>query len=217
MDALCTPSQSSLHDRGARLLSRIEYSLVQSESDWSAVHRLRYEAYLREGAIAPSPSGVLTDEFDGREDVWTAALRLDKCIVSTIRIHVLRQGSEDSPTFRAFSDLLQPCSLPVKFSSIRRALRSTRKWRGDSQNSHTSRCAYRFWRQAILAPKQQLRRCVLNICRSIVACCVMCRSRLPAPTRNCQNPWALCWWIIPGMHRRSSGSIRFSCPYPMKG
>jgi len=108
MDALCTPSQSSLHDRVAGLLTRIEYQLVRSESDWSAVHRLRYKAYLREGAIAPSPSATLTDEFDGKKDVWTAALRLDKCIVATIRIHVLRQGSEDSPTFRAFSDLLQP-------------------------------------------------------------------------------------------------------------
>ncbi len=55
---------SELAVRVFQLLERVDYRLAESEEARAAIGRLRYEAYLREGAIDPDPSQSFTDPHD---------------------------------------------------------------------------------------------------------------------------------------------------------
>ena len=45
---------TSLSDRVMALLERVDYRRADTSEEREAIFRLRYEAYLREGAIPPS-------------------------------------------------------------------------------------------------------------------------------------------------------------------
>ena len=58
------PAIQTAEERGAALMKRVEYRLMESSADREAIYRLRYNAYLKEGAINPNPSGLLIDRFE---------------------------------------------------------------------------------------------------------------------------------------------------------
>ena len=72
--AFSTPSFS---ERVSNLLERVDYRLVLSDADKDAIFRLRYEAYLREGALAPNFAQRLSDRFDELDNTWTFGVFLD--------------------------------------------------------------------------------------------------------------------------------------------
>src|SRR4051812_43838133 len=80
--------QNSFSDRVAELLDRIDCRLVESNEDREAIFRLRYQAYLREGAISPNLSGEFSDPYDDKENAWVFGLYIDDELASSIRIHV---------------------------------------------------------------------------------------------------------------------------------
>ena len=47
-------AESSFSDRIARLSDRIDYRIVDSSEEREAIFRLRYQAYIRDGAISPN-------------------------------------------------------------------------------------------------------------------------------------------------------------------
>ncbi len=51
--AVALASAPSFAERGFDLLERIDYRRADSEQEREAIYRLRYQAYLREGAIPP--------------------------------------------------------------------------------------------------------------------------------------------------------------------
>jgi Autoinducer synthase len=95
-------------DRVTDLLDRLDYRLIETDHEREQIFRLRYDAYLREGAIAPNFIKKLSDRFDDAENAWTFGLHVDGKIVSSIRICVSSSEHPMTPAVEAFSDLLGP-------------------------------------------------------------------------------------------------------------
>lgn len=97
---------TSFVDRVDQLLQRVDYRRADSSAERSAIFRLRHEAYLREGAIAPRPSGEFTDPFDDQDNAWIFGVYVDGKLASSIRLNITLPGSAGFPTLDAFPDML---------------------------------------------------------------------------------------------------------------
>jgi hypothetical protein len=86
--------EGSFSDQVARLLDRIEYRRADSAAQREAIFRLRYQAYMRDGTIAPSAEEMFSDPYDERGNVYLFGLYLDGVLASSLRLHV---GSADRP------------------------------------------------------------------------------------------------------------------------
>src|SRR4030081_999523 len=94
--------------RGANLLDRVSYRLAESEQDKDTIYRLRYRAYLNEGAIEPNREGKVTDRFDDLPNSWIFGVYLENILTSSIRITVASPENPTSPALEVFPDLLGP-------------------------------------------------------------------------------------------------------------
>jgi hypothetical protein len=94
--------------RRIELLDRVDYRLVEAEADKEEVFRLRYDAYLREGAIEPNAARKITDRFDEMPNSWTFGVYFDNILTSSIRISVGSPDYPETPSMDVFPDLLQP-------------------------------------------------------------------------------------------------------------
>lgn len=99
---------SSLAEDIASLLRKIEYFRVETAAEKQAVYRLRYDCYRREGAIASRSQKVLTDDFDECEDVFVFGLKIKNRLAGSIRLHILSDGQQASPTAQSFADIVAP-------------------------------------------------------------------------------------------------------------
>ena len=106
MTALALELPTTLVDRVERLLQRVDYRLAETAEDRAAIFRLRYDAYLREGAIAPNFSGKFSDPVDDRDNVWIFGVYIDGRLASSIRLSITIPGSTDVPALDVFSDVL---------------------------------------------------------------------------------------------------------------
>ena len=55
---------AALPERSSYPLEHVDYRLAETPAEKDEIYRLRYRAYLREGAILPSESGRVTDRYD---------------------------------------------------------------------------------------------------------------------------------------------------------
>lgn len=101
-------SEVSFSDRVAQLLDTIDYRLADSNKERNAIFRLRYEAYMREGAITPNSSGMFSDAYDETDNVYLFGLYIHNELASSIRIHVASAEHPYFPSLEPFSDLLGP-------------------------------------------------------------------------------------------------------------
>lgn len=101
-------TQPSFNDRVAQLLDRIDYRLIDTDEDRDEIFRLRYDAYLREGAITPNVSKRFSDRYDDTDNVWLFGLYMDGALASSIRIHVASKVSPEFPGRKVFADILDP-------------------------------------------------------------------------------------------------------------
>jgi|EndMetStandDraft_2_1072991.scaffolds.fasta_scaffold68351_2 hypothetical protein len=108
MTALSVESPSRLADRVERLLERVDYRRADSAEERAAIYKLRYQAYLREGAIAPNLSEQFSDPVDERDNVWLFGVYIDGRLASSIRMSVATPGSTHIPALDVFSDMLLP-------------------------------------------------------------------------------------------------------------
>jgi hypothetical protein len=106
--SFASESYSTFSDRVAQLLDRIDCRSADSADDRAAIFRLRYEAYLREGAIAPNFSATFTDPYDEADNARLFGLYLDGELASSIRIHIASAQHRDFPSRKVFADLLEP-------------------------------------------------------------------------------------------------------------
>jgi N-acyl-L-homoserine lactone synthetase len=106
--SLAFESQFSFSDRVARLLDRIDCRLADSAEDREAIFRLRYQAYLQEGAIAPNFTQEFSDPYDETDNVWLFGLYIDGDLASSIRLHVASEDNRDFPSRKVFADVLEP-------------------------------------------------------------------------------------------------------------
>jgi N-acyl-L-homoserine lactone synthetase len=90
------------------LISRIEYRRAETVSEREAIYRLRYQCYLREGAILPNETGLFSDSYDEAPNVSIFGIYLDGKLVSSIRVHVATADQPIAPALTVFQDLLGP-------------------------------------------------------------------------------------------------------------
>ena len=86
VSAVAVASDLSFSERGFELLERIDYRRADDEEEREAIYRLRYAAYLREGAIPPNSFKELSDRYDGMPNAWTFGLYIDGKLSSSIRV-----------------------------------------------------------------------------------------------------------------------------------
>ncbi len=105
---------SNLVDRVESLLQRVDYRRAETPEERAAIFRLRYEAYLREGAIGPNQSQQFSDPVDDRDNVWLFGIHVDGKLAGSIRLSITVPGSIHVPALDVFSDMLLPDILSGK-------------------------------------------------------------------------------------------------------
>ncbi|MGO9134592.1 MAG: N-acyl amino acid synthase FeeM domain-containing protein [Methylovirgula sp.] len=108
MQSEAISSSSSFAANVSRLVSQIEYRPIDSDAALESVLRLRYDAYLKEGAISPNERFQLNDSYDHLDNVVNVGLYFDGELVSALRMHFLSDADAISPSMHAFGDYLVP-------------------------------------------------------------------------------------------------------------
>lgn len=101
-------SGSGFSDRVSQLLDRIDCRLADSEAERTAIFRLRYQAYLRDGGIGPNSSRSFSDRHDETGNPYLIGVYIDDELAGSIRIHVVSKEQPHSLSLEAFPDILQP-------------------------------------------------------------------------------------------------------------
>ncbi len=97
-----------LNDRVAALVERADYRLADTATEREAIFRLRYQAYLREGAITPNETGMFSDALDAQPNALIYGVYIDGELASSIRLHIATPEYPNLPALNVFSDLLTP-------------------------------------------------------------------------------------------------------------
>jgi hypothetical protein len=101
-------NSNRLIDRSLELLDQIDYRLAETEAEKEAIYRLRYDAYLNEGAIQPNPDRRVTDRFDDLPNSWIFGIHHEGVLTSSIRISVATPQRPETPSMDVFRDFLLP-------------------------------------------------------------------------------------------------------------
>ena len=99
---------SQFSNKISNLLGAVDYRVVESDADRDEIFRLRYEAYRREGFISPNFSKKFLDDYDDAENGRIFGVYIDDELVSSIRIHVASEKEPSCPSYKAFSDIIEP-------------------------------------------------------------------------------------------------------------
>jgi hypothetical protein len=97
-----------VQERNADPLEYVDYRLAETPEEKDELYRLRYRAYLREGAIMPSPDERVSDRFDDLPNTFIFGVYVQGELFSSIRVSVLTSECRESPSSAMFSDLLYP-------------------------------------------------------------------------------------------------------------
>jgi len=95
-------------ERGIELLNHVDYRLAETADEREQIYRLRYRAYLQEGAIEARADQRITDRFDDLPNTWIFGVYYDGVLASSIRVSVATPENPVSPSVDAFADVLQP-------------------------------------------------------------------------------------------------------------
>jgi N-acyl-L-homoserine lactone synthetase len=101
-------STAAFSDQVQKLLDKIECRLADNSHEREAIFRLRYQAYRREAAISPNPSGSFSDQYDEKGAVFLFGFYIAGQLASSIRVHVASCKHPDFTSFEVFSDYLRP-------------------------------------------------------------------------------------------------------------
>jgi hypothetical protein len=97
-----------VHQRSTDPLEYVDYRLAETPEEKDEIYRLRYRAYLREGAIMPSESQRVTDRYDDLPNNFSFGIYFHGELLSSIRVSVLTCEWRGSPSSEMFADLLHP-------------------------------------------------------------------------------------------------------------
>ncbi|MGL4810905.1 MAG: N-acyl amino acid synthase FeeM domain-containing protein, partial [Beijerinckiaceae bacterium] len=92
----------------ADFIEQVDYRIAVTDEDRDVIYRLRYDAYLREGAIAPNRQKRFRDKFDDLANVWIFGLYLNNRLASSLSIHIASNLHRQSPAMDIFPDVLTP-------------------------------------------------------------------------------------------------------------
>lgn len=94
-------------ERLSQLVDRVTYKRAETDEERAAIFRLRYDAYLREGAIAESFGRSYSDRYDDLENAWIVGTYLDGRLASSFRLHVASADFPEMPANQVFKDFLE--------------------------------------------------------------------------------------------------------------
>ena len=94
--------------RGSDLLGQVDYRLAETSEEKEEIYKLRYRAYLREGAIVESPLERNTDQYDDLPNSWTFGVYFHGELHSSVRISVLTSDWRLSCSTEIFGEILHP-------------------------------------------------------------------------------------------------------------
>ncbi len=103
-----TQTRSRFFGRGLELLEQVDYRLAETEADKDEIYRLRYRAYINEGAIEPNRKRRIADRFDEISNSWIFGVYFEGALASSIRITVASPENPVSPSLDVFPELLRP-------------------------------------------------------------------------------------------------------------
>jgi hypothetical protein len=89
-------------------LAHVDYRLAETPEEKEAIYRLRYRAYLREGAVKESPEQRVVDQYEDLPNAWTFGVYLHGELCSSVRISVLTPEWRESCSAEAFGEILHP-------------------------------------------------------------------------------------------------------------
>jgi hypothetical protein len=90
------------------ILDNVEYSRVGVDATDDPIHRLRYEAYLRDQAIGADFNGPLSDDLDRTPNAMSFGVHIDHELVSSIRLHYVSSAQPYGPSLTTTPDVIQP-------------------------------------------------------------------------------------------------------------
>lgn len=99
---------SIVPERSADPLEHVDYRIAETPEEREKIFRLRYRAYLREGAIMPSEAERITDRYDDAPNTWIFGIYVHGELYSSIRVSVLTSEWRGSPSSDMYSDILHP-------------------------------------------------------------------------------------------------------------
>ena len=89
-------------------LENVDYRLAEIAEAREEIYRLRYRAYLREGAILPSASERVCDKYDDLPNTFIFGVYVQGELFSSLRVSVLTPEWRESLSSEMFGDLLLP-------------------------------------------------------------------------------------------------------------
>jgi hypothetical protein len=98
----------SAFGRISSLLDQVDYRLAETPQEKEEIFSLRYRAYLREGAIEPSVTQHVTDQYEDLPNAWTFGVYLGGELYSSVRISVLTSEWRMSCSTEIFGEILHP-------------------------------------------------------------------------------------------------------------
>ncbi len=100
--------ESTFSERVLNLMERVDYRLALTDDEKEQIYQLRYNAYLREGAITPNFAHRLSDEYDDLDNSWVFGIFVDDQLASSLRLNVSSAAFPRSPALATFDDVLEP-------------------------------------------------------------------------------------------------------------
>jgi hypothetical protein len=101
------PFAPPLAERVKLLLSRTEYRPPSTLPEREEIYRLRYDAYLHEGAIQPNSTAKLHDKFDNTANCHVIGVYIDGSLAASVRVHVVCTAHASSPALETFGSELE--------------------------------------------------------------------------------------------------------------
>jgi hypothetical protein len=95
-------------ERKIEVLDQVDYRLAETEEDKDEIYRLRYRAYLNEGAIESNRDRKVTDRFDDLPNTWIFGVYLDGMLASSLRLSIASPEWPDTPSVSVFPEILRP-------------------------------------------------------------------------------------------------------------
>ena len=99
---------ATVPERNPDPLEHVDYRLAETTEEKDEIFRLRYRAYLREGAVKESPAQRVTDQYDDLPNSWTFGVYVAGDLYSSVRISLLTSEFRQSCSAEAFGEILFP-------------------------------------------------------------------------------------------------------------